>query len=218
MKKLMLAVTAALLLCSSTVYAEVYAKSPEVCKENGYDRGVEQVVGPWKGWYRCLCNATPKQISRDLKINNLMVKNIAPEGMLSTEIKSATVKSDASSNLGTSSTRREAPGQSSNVWNLGTLQSGMTYPTSITVQNVSCKGKHKFTFTVANSAWLKAAVPKTLKSVQMGESRIVYLLIDLRNVPPGEYDSKIAIKCTSCPPPPKCVQDVSLLVAHLVVK
>jgi hypothetical protein len=104
------------------------------------------------------------------------------------------------------------------IWNLGTLESGKKYPTQINIQNISCEGKQTLTAVAGNLPWLRIDGAEKIEDVAMGETRPVKAIVDLTGVAAGEYKGIIAVVCLTCPPPPKCVQDISQLNVNVIVK
>jgi hypothetical protein len=102
------------------------------------------------------------------------------------------------------------------VWELGTLGSGKKYPTQVTIKNISCKGSHTFSAATENLSWITIEGAEKVENIKIGESRSVNAVIDLINVTPGEYEGKILIRCLTCPA--NCVQDVSQINVHVIVK
>lgn len=111
----------------------------------------------------------------------------------------------------------EAPLVNRAVWDLGVLPQGGTFPTTISAENVSCRGKHTLSISIADAPWLTIAGPRRLERVPMGGSKTTNALIDLRNLQPGAYEGRVEIRCTSCPPPPRCKQNLFELEVRLVV-
>ncbi len=101
------------------------------------------------------------------------------------------------------------------VWDLGTLAKGKAYPSAISARNASCEGRHAFTIAAQSMPWLTITGPLVLERVALGQTKATDVLIDLRNVMPGEYRGEVTIRCTSCPP--QCTQDVSELEVRLTV-
>lgn len=103
------------------------------------------------------------------------------------------------------------------VWDLGTLAGQKTYPTTITAANLSCRGKHSFSIFIVDTPWLRVTGPPTLEKISMGESKVTNAVVDPRGLDPGEYRGRVVIRCTSCPPPPKCQQNLSELEVRMSV-
>lgn len=60
----------------------MYSSTEEGCIRAGYDRGVLQVDGTWKGSYRCLCDAIAVQDELDWQIYELYVAGEAPKEII----------------------------------------------------------------------------------------------------------------------------------------
>ena len=97
------------------------------------------------------------------------------------------------------------------LWELGTLVEGATYNTQVNVANVSCQGEHTFEVIIENAPWLKLTGPAVLSGIGIGATRTTGGLVDLRGLAPGNYEGLVAIRCLTCPPPPRCIQGVSNL-------
>lgn len=109
------------------------------------------------------------------------------------------------------------PPDSPAVWDLGTLDGTKTYPTTITAANLSCRGRHTFAISIVDTPWLRLAGPAVLEKISMGESKVSDAVVDPRGLRAGEYRGRIEIRCTSCPPPPKCQQNLSELEVRMRV-
>lgn len=105
----------------------------------------------------------------------------------------------------------------SRAWNLGSLEAGKVYPTSITAQNISCPGEHTFLVELEDNEWLAVPGDRSLKNLGIGRRQTTEALVDLRGVDPGTYRATILILCTTCPPPPKCTQNITRLEAVVEV-
>lgn len=99
----------------------------------------------------------------------------------------------------------DSVGQVGSVWNLGDLAAGRVYPTTLTAQNLSCRGKHDFEISVEGAPWLEVVGPTRLEKIGVGEARTSDARVDLRDVAPGDYRGTVRIRCLTCPPPPRCV-------------
>lgn len=108
-------------------------------------------------------------------------------------------------------------GQEGSTWNLGALRMGEVYPTTITASNVSCRGRQTFVVSIEETPWLRLAGPATLEKIGIGESKTVPAIVDLSEVVPGDHRGSIVIRCTSCPPPPRCVQNVTRIDVVMTV-
>lgn len=98
---------------------------------------------------------------------------------------------------------------SGQIWRLGTLRTGKVYPTTVTARNVDCRGRHNFAVSVEGAPWLRITGPSTLSGIAPGGSRATEAEVDFRDAAPGEYRGKIVVRCLTCPPPPKCRQDLT---------
>ena len=106
----------------------------------------------------------------------------------------------------------EEPGDPQNlsgVWRLGTLKIGKVYPTTVTAKNLNCRGRHTFEVSVEGAPWFRITGPSTLSGISPGRSRVTDAEVDLRDAAPGEYRGKVVVRCLTCPPPPKCQQDLT---------
>ena len=110
------------------------------------------------------------------------------------------------------------PASSPTVWDLGVLEPGKVYPTTITAANVSCKGKQTFEIQISDADWLKIEGPAVLRNIKQGKQKVTQALVDVTDLAPGAYRGVVTINCTTCPGPPKCTQNVSTLDVRLVVE
>lgn len=100
---------------------------------------------------------------------------------------------------------------------LGPLESGQTYPTEVEVENVDCPGRHTFEIKTQDAPWLQLSDITTLVDIPLGERKSTPVTIDLTTTRPGLFRGHLLIKCSTCPPPPKCPSnsrrvEVSVLV------
>ena len=119
--------------------------------------------------------------------------------------------------LGSPSAASEPSAGSPTVWDLGTLDGAKSYPTTITAANLSCRGRHSFSISVVDAPWLKLVGPAVLEKISIGESKVSEAVVDPRGLGAGEYQGRVVIRCTSCPPPPKCQQNLSELEVRMKV-
>lgn len=104
-----------------------------------------------------------------------------------------------------------APADERQTWDLGTLLAGRVYPTTATAANVSCPGRHDFQITIQNTPWFRLTGPAVLRRIGVGEEKTTPAEVDTRGLAPGDYRGLMKIRCLDCPPPPRCVQDVTEL-------
>lgn len=102
-------------------------------------------------------------------------------------------------------------------WDLGRLEPGKAYPTTVTAANASCRGKHDFKITVEGDAarFISITGPDTLTRIGRGESKETAALVDLREAPPGSYEGTVRVRCTTCPA--NCTEDFRDLHVQFVV-
>lgn len=111
-----------------------------------------------------------------------------------------------------------ARGSQSQTWDLGTLDSGKEYSTTITAANISCRGKQTFEIKIESADWLRITGPTVLRRISREKQKATEALVDTRGLAPEEYKGRVTISCTTCPPPPKCTQNISDLAVRLVVR
>lgn len=95
--------------------------------------------------------------------------------------------------------------------NLGTFSAGARFTTVIAAHNVSCKGKHDFEIVVRDTAWLTTAGSGTLTRIRKGSRKSTNLVVDLAGLAPGSHRGRVEVRCITCPPPPKCYQNLTSL-------
>jgi hypothetical protein len=95
---------------------------------------------------------------------------------------------------------------SSSVWDLGTLESGKTYPTSVSISNSSCPGLQTLELSRHQLDWVEIVGPTTIKDVPAGQARKVKVIVDLRAKEAGTYRGTLKVRCLTCPR--SCAQDV----------
>jgi len=113
----------------------------------------------------------------------------------------------------------EALGHHGSVWNLGTQESGRSFPTDVTARNVNCRGERTFEVSVEGEAadFLSIVGPTRLEGIARGESRTTPARLDLTGIPAGVYnEGRIVIRCVDCPP--KCRPHITTLDIHLTVR
>jgi hypothetical protein len=93
-------------------------------------------------------------------------------------------------------------GQQGQVWNLGTQQSGKTFPTQVSVFNESCRGAHDFTVAIQGEVarFLSITGPTELTDIRRGETKSTPARLDLRGAAAGAYEGEVVTRCTDCPP------------------
>ncbi|MEM7049183.1 MAG: hypothetical protein AAF604_05965 [Acidobacteriota bacterium] len=99
------------------------------------------------------------------------------------------------------------PSQSddSPLWRLGRLETGRTYPTSVTARNANCRGRRDFTVRAVDTPWLRIVGSDRLQGIKRGREKSTEAEIDLRDVLPGEYRGLLLVECVDCPA--NCRQD-----------
>ncbi len=102
-------------------------------------------------------------------------------------------------------------------WNLGELEAGKTFPTTIAAKNISCKGKHSFEVEIVDTPWLRLDGPSTLEKIRMGKSRDTRAVVDTNGLTPGPYRGRVRVVCVTCPPPPRCRQSLTNIEVLLSV-
>ena len=102
------------------------------------------------------------------------------------------------------------------TWDLGTLDAGTTYPTTLAAHNASCPGSHDFEISVRGAPWLEITGPRVLTGVAVGETRTTAARVDLTAVEPGPLSGEVTITCLDCPP--SCSQDVTSFEVRLVAR
>lgn len=102
----------------------------------------------------------------------------------------------------------EGPDTSATVWNLGSLEVGKRYPTSITATNVSCRGRHDFRVEIVDTPWLQLGGSDTLQRIAVGQSKSVKALVDTGTLSVGPHHGRVRVVCLNCPPPPACTQNI----------
>ncbi len=109
-------------------------------------------------------------------------------------------------------------GQEGSTWDLGQLDPGRRYDTTVTAVNASCRGKHDFTITVEGDAarYITITGPTTLSRIGRGQSKQTPAVLDLTEAPPGSYEGTVRVRCTTCPA--NCRQDYQDLHVQFVVK
>ena len=109
-------------------------------------------------------------------------------------------------------------GQHEAVWNLGTLESGKTYPTTVTAQNDDCKGKHDFELKFEGDAtrFVSITGESILRDIGKGESKTTPARVDLTKMPAGTYNGgKLVSRCLDCSL--GCNLDHRAIAIHLTV-
>ncbi len=104
------------------------------------------------------------------------------------------------------------------IWDLGTLEVGKVYPTTVTAQNVNCQGKHTFEVSVEGASWFRVRGPTALRKIRPGQSKTTDAEVDLTEMQPGEYRSKMEVRCVTCPPPPKCTLSKNIFEVVVIVE
>lgn len=105
-----------------------------------------------------------------------------------------------------------SPGQRGNVWDLGVLEIGRTYPTTVSARNL-CPGRNLFRIGKQNLPWLRITGSRELR-VASGGIETSEAVVDLRGVSPGRYEGTLEIRCLDCPP--GCRRDFTLLEVRMV--
>ena len=101
------------------------------------------------------------------------------------------------------------------VLDYGQLEPGRVYPTTATAVNESCRGAHDFRLEVEGGTWYRITGPTVLGGIRRGEQRSTEVEVDTRGLAPGAHELLLKIRCTTCPPPPKCTQDITEIVVRL---
>lgn len=104
------------------------------------------------------------------------------------------------------------------IWDLGTLEAGKVYPTTVTAENVNCKGKHTFEVSVEGASWFRIRGPDALRKIRPGQSKTTDAEVDLTEIQPGEYRSRLEVRCVTCPPPPKCKLSKNIFEVLVIVE
>lgn len=102
------------------------------------------------------------------------------------------------------------------LWDLGTLEAGKVYPTTVAAVNNSCPGAHTVTIQLHGAPWLRVTGPKQFDGLRPGDSRTSPAELDTRGLTTGLYEGWIRLRCTTCPPPPRCYQNIGLV--HVVFR
>lgn len=110
-----------------------------------------------------------------------------------------------------------AAGQHGAVWNLGKLDNGKRYPTTVSATNKNCRGKRTFEIEVSGEIdqFLKITGPKKLEKIGRGQTKTTPAVVDLVNAKPGQYEGLIKVHCLDCAA--ACHQDYTNLTVLLQV-
>ncbi len=107
--------------------------------------------------------------------------------------------------------------QRADVWDLGRHESGRRLTTSVSAEN-SCRGRHDFEIRIEGDArrYLSIVGDPVLRGIDPGETKSAPAVIDLTDLPPGNYfEGRVVIRCLRCPE--TCKQDYQTLATRLVV-
>jgi len=116
------------------------------------------------------------------------------------------------------SAQEESAGQRGAVWDLGKLDNGKRYPTTVSAKNENCRGKRTFEIEVSGeiAQFLHITGPKRLEKIGRGEVKTTAAVVDLVGAEPGQYEGLITVRCLDCSP--ACHQDYTNLTVLLQVK
>jgi hypothetical protein len=108
-------------------------------------------------------------------------------------------------------------GQHGAVWNLGKLDNGKRYPTTVSAKNQNCRGKRTFEIEVSGeiAQFLHITGPKRLERIGRGKVKTTAAVVDLVNAAPGQYEGLITVRCLDCSP--ACHQDYTAINVLLQV-
>jgi len=88
--KRIIAVGFILLSMAAVAKADVYASTKDDCVASGYDYGVVQTRGPFKGMARCFCNLAAKGANLDNQFTQTL-SNVLQHNLTVTQTKGSTV-------------------------------------------------------------------------------------------------------------------------------
>lgn len=112
----------------------------------------------------------------------------------------------------------ESAGQRGAVWDLGKLDNGKRYPTTVSAKNENCRGKRTFEIEVSGeiAEFLHITGPTRLENIGRGQVKTTAAVVDLVGAKPGQYEGLITVRCLDCSP--ACHQDYTNLTVLLQVK
>lgn len=113
---------------------------------------------------------------------------------------------------------RDAGGEGAGlpIWDLGTLDAGAQYPTTVTARNASCRGRKAFAIEVEAAPWLRVTGDERLTGIRRGQEKTTTAVVDLRDVAPGSYRGVLRVRCEDCPA--DCREDIEAMEVRLVVR
>ncbi|HUE82967.1 MAG TPA: hypothetical protein VMM84_12710 [Pyrinomonadaceae bacterium] len=99
------------------------------------------------------------------------------------------------------------------AWNVA-LQTNTVANSDLTVAN-RCRKSHQFQIQVQNAPFLHLSANQA--NVRGGQSQVLPVKFDTRNLAPGVYQGTVLVICVSCSKEPTCMQDREVLQVILTV-